>query len=409
MTETDTTHAVEAPTEKARIVVVGGGLAGLLLGYVVAASCRDRLSVTLIERALPETPEASLDTRATAISRESKVLLEKWGLWQAVSVGAQPIEDIHVSRSARFGSATLRDPVEDLEPMGWVIENSVLQHALVSSAALKGVTLLEGAEVVDFYAMGDRPRLTLSTGDAIEADLVVIADGANSSLRSALGIGAVHHAPSQFAIAVNCETEAVASGVAYERFTPEGPLALLPIPNASSSRARYNVIWCAHRERQSELLELSDRDFIDALQAAFGWRAGKITRVGRRTGWPLVRVTARELVRSRCVLLGNSAHTIHPVAGQGFNLSLRDVARLAALISSEVEEPLPFDSVARLSVFAENSRYDHEQTIGATSLLAEMLDSPSLVIDSAASVGLSVLDLSNGAKRSVAQFGMGKR
>lgn len=409
MTETDTTHAVEAPTEKARIVVVGGGLAGLLLGYVVAASCRDRLSVTLIERALPETPEASLDTRATAISRESKVLLEKWGLWQAVSVGAQPIEDIHVSRSARFGSATLRDPVEDLEPMGWVIENSVLQHALVSSAALKGVTLLEGAEVVDFYAMGDRPRLTLSTGDAIEADLVVIADGANSSLRSALGIGAVHHAPSQFAIAVNCETEAVASGVAYERFTPEGPLALLPIPNASSSRARYNVIWCAHRERQSELLELSDGDFIDALQAAFGWRAGKITRVGRRTGWPLVRVTARELVRSRCVLLGNSAHTIHPVAGQGFNLSLRDVARLAVLISSEVEELLPFDSVARLSVFAENSRYDHEQTIGATSLLAEMLDSPSLVIDSAASVGLSVLDLSTGAKRSVAQFGMGKR
>ena len=409
MTETDTTNAVEAPTEKARIVVVGGGLAGLLLGYVVAASCRDRLSLTLIERALPETPEASLDTRATAISRESKVLLEKWGLWQAVSVGAQPIEDIHVSRSARFGSATLRDPLEDLEPMGWVIENSVLQHALVSSAALEGVTLLEGAEVVDFYAMGDRPRLTLSTSDAIEADLVVIADGANSSLRSALGIGAVHHAPSQFAIAVNCETESAASGVAYERFTPEGPLALLPIPNASSSRARYNVIWCAHRERQSELLELSDGDFIDALQAAFGWRAGKITRVGRRTGWPLVRVTARELVRSRCVLLGNSAHTIHPVAGQGFNLSLRDVARLAALISSEVEEPSPFDSVARLSLFAKNSRDDHERTIGATSLLAEMLDSPSLVIDSAASVGLSMLDLSTGAKRRVAQFGMGKR
>jgi 2-octaprenyl-6-methoxyphenol hydroxylase len=409
VTETDTTHAVEAPTEKARIVVVGGGLAGLLLGYVVAASCRDRLSVTLIERALPETPEASLDTRATAISRESKVLLEKWGLWQAVSVGAQPIEDIHVSRSARFGSATLRDPLEDLEPMGWVIENSVLQHALVSSAALEGVTLLEGAEVVDFYAMGDRPRLTLSTSDAIEADLVVIADGANSSLRSALGIGAVHHAPSQFAIAVNCETESAASGVAYERFTSEGPLALLPIPNASSSRARYNVIWCAHRERQSELLELSDGDFIDALQEEFGWRAGKITRVGRRTGWPLGRVTARELVRSRCVLLGNSAHTLHPVAGQGFNLSLRDVSRLAALISSEVEEPSPFDSVARLSVFAENSRYDHEQTIGATSLLAEMLDSPSLVIDSAASVGLSMLDLSTGAKRRVAQFGMGKR
>ena len=407
--ETHRTHAKDALTEKARIVIVGGGLAGLLLGYVVAAACRDSVSVTLIERALPETPEASLDTRATAISRESKALLESWELWQAVAAGAQPIEDIHVSRSARFGSATLRDPLQDLEPMGWVIENSVLQQTLISSGAVQGVTLLEGAEVVEFSATGDRPVLTLNTGDALAPDLVVIADGANSSLRSALGIGAVHYSPSQFAIAVNCETEAGANGVAYERFTPEGPLALLPIPNASSTRARYNVIWCAHKERQMELLALSDDDFIEALQAEFGWRAGKIERVGRRTGWPLGRVAARELVRARCVLLGNSAHTLHPVAGQGFNLSLRDVERLATLISSEVENPIPFDSVERLSVFTDMSRGDHEQTIGATSLLAEMLDSPSMLIDSVASVALSALDLSNGVKRGVAQFGMGKR
>ena len=407
--ETHRTHVEDAPTEKARIVIVGGGLAGLLLGYVVAAACRESVSVTLIERALPETPEASLDTRATAISRESKALLESWELWQEVSAGAQPIEDIHVSRSARFGSATLRDPLQDLEPMGWVIENSVLQQTLISSGAVQGVTLLEGAEVVEFSATGDRPVLTLDTGDALAADLVVIADGAHSSLRSALGIGAVHHSPSQFAIAVNCETEAGANGVAYERFTPEGPLALLPIPNTSSTRARYNVIWCAHKERQMELLALSDDDFIEALQAEFGWRAGKIERVGRRTGWPLGRVAARELVRSRCVLLGNSAHTLHPVAGQGFNLSLRDVERLATLISSEVESPTPFDSVERLSVFADMSRGDHEQTIGATSLLAEMLDSPSMLIDSVASVALSALDLSDGVKRGVAQFGMGKR
>lgn len=409
MKEAEKAYAKDASTGSAQIVVVGGGLAGLLLGYVVAASCRDRVLVTLIERALPETPEAPLDTRATAISRESKALLENWGLWQAVSAGAQPIEDIHVSRSARFGSATLRDSLQDLEPMGWVIENSVLQQALISSGAVEGVKLLEGAEVVEFSATGDRPLLTLSTGDVLEADLVVIADGANSSLRNALGIGAVHHSPSQFAIAVNCETEAGANGVAYERFTREGPLALLPIPNTSSTRARYNVIWCAHKERQAELMALSDEGFIEALQAEFGWRAGKIARVGRRTGWPLGRVAARELVRSRCVLVGNSAHTLHPVAGQGFNLSLRDVERLATLISSEVESPLPFDSVERLSVFADKSRDDHEQTIGVTSLLAEILDSPMMVIDGAASVALSVLDLSSGVKRGVAKFGMGKR
>ena len=161
VTEANRTSAKDSPTERAQIVVVGGGLAGLLLSYVVAASCRDRVSVTLIERALPKTPESSLDTRATAISRESKALLEDWGLWQAVSAGAQPIEDIHVSRSARFGSATLRDPLHDLEPMGWVIENSIFQQTLISSGAIEGVTLLEGAEVVEFSAIGDRPVLTL--------------------------------------------------------------------------------------------------------------------------------------------------------------------------------------------------------------------------------------------------------
>lgn len=409
MTKIATQKATEGATDKAHIVVVGGGLAGLLLGCVVADNAQDRFSITLIERALTETPKNSLDTRATAISRESKALLDHWMLWQSVSPGAKPIEDIHVSRSARFGSATLRDPQRDQEPMGWVVENSVLQRVLMDRCAAGDVKFLEGCEVVDFSVASDRPRLTLNTADVIDADLVVIADGAHSSLRQALGIGAIHHSPSQFAIAVNCETDGVDANIAFERFTPEGPLALLPIPNGNSKRPRFNVIWCAHEARQAELLELSDGAFIDALQAEFGWRAGKITRIGRRTGWPLGRVAARELVRSRCVLLGNSAHTLHPVAGQGFNLSVRDVERLATLINAEATQPLPFASVERISLFADKSRYDHDRTMGATSLLAEALDSPSPLIDGMASLALSALDLSNVVKRNVAAFGMGKR
>ena len=135
-------------TDKAHVVIVGGGLAGLLLGCVVATTCRDRLSVTLIERALPEAPEESLDTRATAISRGSKALLERWMLWEAVSNEAKPIEDIHVSRTARFGSATLRDAHDAREPMGWVVENVLLQQALVARCEAEGVALLEGREVV---------------------------------------------------------------------------------------------------------------------------------------------------------------------------------------------------------------------------------------------------------------------
>ena len=396
-------------TDKAHVVIVGGGLAGLLLGCVVATTCRDRLSVTLIERALPEAPEESLDTRATAISRGSKALLEHWMLWEAVSNEAKPIEDIHVSRAARFGSAMLRDAHDAREPMGWVVENVLLQQALVARCEAEGVALLEGREVVDFCATQEKPKLTLNNEEVIEADLVVIADGAQSALRESIGIGAMRHSASQFAIAVNCETDGADSGVAYERFTPEGPLALLPIPNGSSSRARYNVIWCAHKVKQAALLEMSDDDFIGALQAEFGWRAGKILRVGRRTGWPLGKLAARELVRARCVLFGNAAHTLHPVAGQGFNLSLRDVERLTTVIATEAGQAAPFSSVERLCVFTDMSRKDQEQTMGATSLLAEVLDSPSPVVDGVASLALSTLDLTGPIKRTVAEFGMGRR
>ena len=396
-------------TDKAHVVIVGGGLAGLLLGCVVATTCRDRLSVTLIERALPETPEESLDTRATAISRGSKALLDHWMLWEAVSTEAKPIEDIHVSRTARFGSAMLRDAHDARQPMGWVVENVLLQQALVTRCEAEGVALLEGREVVDFCATQEKPKLTLNNEEVIEADLVVIADGAQSALRESIGIGAMRHSPSQFAIAVNCETDGADRGVAYERFTPEGPLALLPIPNRSSSRARYNVIWCAQKAKQAALLELSDDDFIGALQEEFGWRAGKILRVGRRTGWPLGKLAARELVRARCVLFGNAAHTLHPVAGQGFNLSLRDVERLATVIATEAGQDAPFSSVERLCVFTDMSQKDHEQTMGATSLLAEVLDSPSPIVDGLASLALSTLDLTGVIKRNVAEFGMGRR
>ena len=396
-------------TDKAHVVIVGGGLAGLLLGCVVATTCRDRLSVTLIERALPEAPEESLDTRATAISRGSKALLDHWMLWEAVSTEAKPIEDIHVSRTSRFGSAMLRDAHDASEPMGWVVENVLLQQALVTRCEAEGVALLEGREVVDFCATQEKPKLTLNNEEVIEADLVVIADGAQSALRESIGIGAMRHSPSQFAIAVNCETDGADRSVAYERFTPEGPLALLPIPNGSSSHARYNVIWCAHKAKQAALLELSDEDFIGALQAEFGWRAGKILRVGRRTGWPLGKLVARELVRARCVLFGNAAHTLHPVAGQGFNLSLRDVERLATVISTEAGQDAPFSSVERLSVYSDMSRKDQEQTMDATSLLAEVLDSPSPIVDGLASLALSTLDLTGQIKRNVAEFGMGRR
>ena len=391
------------------LIVVGGGLAGLLLAAHAGERFGDLLKITVIERALPKAPEASLDTRATALSRGSKELLESWGFWAEVSTSAKAIENIHVSRKSRFGSALLQDDATQNESMGWVVENALLQAALLARCEAVAVDVIEGLEVVDFTIISERPVLTLDDERQLVADLVIISDGAESSLRNQLGISAKRHVPSQFAIAFNCETDGADTGIAYERFTNEGPLALLPLPGSGDNKLRYNVIWCAHQATQSRLLALDDQDFIDELQAMVGWRAGRVTKIGRRAGWPLSVVVSRELVRSRCLLLGNSAHTVHPVAGQGFNLSVRDVDRLITLLGAELQTESPFDSVARLSDFERASLSDHEQTIAATTLLSGLFDMPQPLIDSMSSVALSAMDVLAPIRRGVADFGMGRR
>ena len=391
------------------LIVVGGGLAGLLLAAHAGERFGDLLKITVIERALSKAPEASLDTRATALSRGSKELLESWGFWAEVSTSAKAIENIHVSRKSRFGSALLQDDATQNEPMGWVVENALLQAALLARCEAVAVDVIEGLEVVDLTTTSERPVLTLDDERQLVADLVIISDGAESSLRNQLGISAKRHVPSQFAIAFNCETDGADTGIAYERFTNEGPLAFLPLPGSGDNKLRYNVIWCAHQATQSRLLALDDQDFIDELQVMVGWRAGRVTKIGRRAGWPLSVVVSRELVRSRCVLLGNSAHTVHPVAGQGFNLSVRDVDRLITLLGAELQTECPFDSVARLSDFERASLSDHEQTIAATTLLSGLFDMPQPLIDSMSSVALSAMDFLAPIRRGVADFGMGRR
>ena len=396
-------------TDQPHLVIVGGGLAGLLLASRVGERLNGQLRVSLIERRFPKAPQDSLDTRATALSRGSKERLASWGFWPDLEPSAKAINDIHVSRQSRFGSALLSDDVLQGEPMGWVIENALLQASLLDRCKRAEVDVIEGREVVDFSAAVSRPELVLDDGREIKADLVIIADGAESALRQSLGIGVHRRAAVQYAIAFNCETDGDDRTVAYERFTHQGPLAFLPLPSSGSSRPRYNVIWCAHQDTQARLLQLNDRDFMSELQSTIGWRVGKATKIGQRAGWPLSVVISRETIRHRCILLGNAAHTVHPVAGQGFNLSVRDIHRLDGLIHREMSCDAPFGSLKRLSSFALDSSSDHEQTISATTLLSQLFDTPSPLIDGFGSAALSLLDMAQPVKRRVAEFGMGRR
>ena len=396
-------------TDQPHLAIVGGGLAGLLLASRIGERLNGQLQVSLIERAFPKAPQDSLDTRATALSRGSKERLVSWGFWPDLEPSAKAINDVHVSRQSRFGSVLLNNDVLQGEPMGWVIENALLQASLLDRCKRAEVDVIEGREVVDFSATGRRPELVLDDAREIKADLVIIADGAESALRQSLGIGVHRRAAVQYAIAFNCETDGEDRALAYERFTDEGPLAFLPLPSSGSSKPRYNVIWCAHQDAQARLLRLNDRDFMSELQSMIGWRVGKLTKIGQRAGWPLSVVISRETIRQRCILLGNAAHTVHPVAGQGFNLSIRDIHRLDGLIHREMSCDAPFGSLKRLSSFAADSSSDHEQTISATTLLSQLFDTPSPLIDGLGSAALSLLDMAPSVKRRVAEFGMGRR
>ncbi len=196
--------------------------------------------------------------------------------------------------------------------------------------------------------------------------------------------------------------------MAWERFTAHGPIALLPLPEDTPGYKRYNLIWSAHPEQAAELEGLDDAEFLSALQREVGWRAGHLTAVGQRSAWDLTRVCAREQVRSGVVIAGNAAHTLHPVAGQGFNLSLRDAAALALALEELPVTAGASGSMAALQRYQQLTAEDQRFTTGATDLLATLFRSRGPLLDLPRDAALATLDLLPPLRRRIAQRGTGQ-
>lgn len=383
------------------LAIVGGGLVGASLALALQAGAKARgWKIVLIEPFAPgDTYQPSYDARSSALSFGARQIYERLGLWQEISRRAEPILQIQVSDKGRFGAARLSSMQEGVPALGYVVENAWLGQCLWQGLDKDVISWRVPAEVKHMQALPEGYRLTLNDETQVDCDLAVLADGGRSSLREQLGIGVRTTPYDQSALIANITPGEAHCGQAFERFTEEGPMALLPLPEN-----RCALVWTRKPEEIKRLMALDDRSFLTELQGVFGYRLGALKQVGVRHTYPLSLIEAEEQVRAHLVVLGNAAHSLHPIAGQGFNLSLRDAASLAeALLASDA---MPGD-LATLQAYRDRQRLDQKLTVGFSDQVTRLFGSQQPVITAGRNIGLLGLDLLPSAKSWFARQAMG--
>ncbi|HYL03679.1 MAG TPA: 2-octaprenyl-6-methoxyphenyl hydroxylase [Steroidobacteraceae bacterium] len=384
------------------VAVVGGGMVGASLAAALAPT---GVRVLLVESVpFGAATQPSFDERSTALGNASRRIFEGLSVWDAIAPEASPIRTIHVSDAGRFGFVRLTAAEHGIEAFGYVVPNRRVGTALwgvLEGAA--NLTLRVPARIADVAIGAQRVQFRVlresGASEPVVARLVVGADGAQSQVRAAAGIGATVQDYGQVAIVANVASDSPHQGAAWERFTPEGPLAVLPLADGT-----LGVIWAARREQAPAVLALDDAAYLAQLQARFGWRAGRFVRAGHRASYPLALARASAPVAERTVLIGNAAQALHPVAGQGFNLGLRDAAMLAETIagaSGDIGAP------ALLERFAAWRARDRGGVVRFTDSLVKVFGDPRAPVQLLRDLGLLVFDLLPPAKSALARVSAG--
>ena len=386
---------------RVQLAIIGGGLVGASLALALQEGARQRgWRIVLIEPFAPgNSYQPSYDARSSALSYGTRQIYERLGLWPVLSARAEPIRQIHVSDRGRFGATRLSAESEGVPALGYVVENAWLGQCLWQALDAEVVEWRCPAEVTALQALGDGYRLTLNDGSQLDCDLAVLADGGRSGLREQLGIAVKTTPYGQSALIANISTAEAHQGQAFERFTDEGPMALLPL-----SENRSALVWTRQGSDAQRLAALPEREFLAELQQVFGYRLGALTQVGARHLYPLSLVEASEQVRPHLVVLGNAAHSLHPIAGQGYNLSLRDTLALAEALLDSPATPGDFSV---LQDYLQRQRLDQQMTVGFSDQVTRLFSTAQPLLVAGRNLGLLGLDLLPPAKHWFARQAMG--
>lgn len=371
------------------IVIGGGGLTGLVLARSLAMVLGGEARIAVID---PDAAGARSDPRAYALSAGSRRLLEAIGIWTAIAGDAQPVSGIDITDSALTDAIrpillSYDTAVDDGEPGMWIVPASAIHGASANAVTgLSGVTLVRAA-AIGLVSDTAGSAVALADGSSVRAGLVVACDGRQSPLRDAAGIKTVNWRYAQTGIVTTVRHERPHGGRAIQHFLPGGPFAILPLTGNRSC-----VTWTEEEAEAQRLLAVDDAGFLAALEQRFGYRLGVLELAGPRAGWPLAMHLSRELMAPRFALVGDAVRGVHPIAGQGFNLGLRDVAALCECIVDAVRVGLDVGDATALERYARWRRFDGAASAAAFSALNTLFSQDNALLRSVRDAGLGVVD-----------------
>jgi 2-octaprenyl-6-methoxyphenol hydroxylase len=386
------------------VIIVGGGMVGASLAVALASL---PLRIAVIEMFDPRkvgVPQPSYDDRSTAIANGSKQILETIGVWEDMARDATAISDIHISDRGHFGMSRINALEENVPALGYVVPNRAIGRSLWAALESRSnIQMFCPARLESLVNDGDTVQVAVRDEDGdivnLQGRLVAAADGAQSVVRKILGIDATVWDYGQTAIISNVTTEKPHRNIAYERFTDNGPMAVLPMTEGRSA-----LVWTVPSEQVEGILKMDDSQILDRLQELFGYRLGHWQKIGSRASYPLSMTKSKEQTRHRVAIIGNAAHGLHPIAGQGFNLSLRDVAGLADVIAGADD---PGDQQV-LEKYRQWRAGDQARVMGFTDALVRVFGNPLSSVAAVRNLGLVMFDLLPGGKSLLARHTMGK-
>ncbi|HEE5401332.1 FAD-dependent monooxygenase [Acinetobacter baumannii] len=396
-----------------QVIIVGGGMVGLSLSLMLAKA---NIAVKLLEAVkYPNYDDqnvapyhSSFDARNTALSRRSVQIYQKLGLWDALQQHATPILQVHITEQGSFGKARLIAEQEKVESFGQVIENAWLGRVLLTQVRQQPlIELIDGVQVTALTQDAEKVHIEAQRADEVlklESKLLIAADGRDSFCRQAIGVGVDVHDYDQVAIVTTVQTSKPHEHVGFERFSALGPLALLPLPG----EYRRSVVWPVKKGTEGEWLgEENDQHFLDALQKTYGDRAGKFEKTGKRFSYPLSQVLAHKQAVGRVILMGNAAHTIHPVAGQGFNLCLRDADVLLRYLVNQLSASDDIGNPDNLLAYEQARLSDQQRVIKFCDTVVRGFSNQNPLLKLIRNTGLIAFDVIPGVKPLVANYAMG--